>query len=101
MNTIGKAAASVALLLWSSVAFAGEVDVNKADAETLAANLEGVGRAKAQAIVDYRMAHGPFASVDDLLKVKGIGPKILENNRNNIEVRAKASEKTAIPTKSR
>ena len=64
--------------------FAGPVNVNKADAETIARELQGVGPSKARAIVEFREANGPFESVDDLLKVQGIGPKVLEDNRDNI-----------------
>ena len=64
--------------------FAGPVNVNKADAETIARELQGVGPSKARAIVEYRETNGPFESVNDLLKVQGIGPKVLEDNRKNI-----------------
>ena len=53
---------------------AAAVDVNTADAETLADRLIGIGAAKAKAIVAYRNQHGPFAGPEDLLAVKGIGP---------------------------
>ncbi len=66
------------------VAFAGPVNVNTADAETISAELQGVGLSKALAIVDYRKAHGPFKSVDDLTLVKGIGERTVEINRANI-----------------
>ena len=71
--------------------FAGPVNVNKADAETIARELQGIGPAKAQAIVDYRESNGPFEAVDDLLKVKGIGSKVLQDNRNNILLKDKES----------
>ena len=64
--------------------FAGPVNVNKADAETIARELQGVGPSKARAIVEYRETNGPFESVNDLLKVQRIGPKVLEDNRKNI-----------------
>ncbi len=64
--------------------FAGPVNVNKADAETIARELQGVGPSKARAIVEYRETNGPFESVNDLLKVQGIGPKVLEDNKKNI-----------------
>ena len=64
--------------------FAGPVNVNKADAETIARELQGIGPAKARAIVSYREENGPFESVEDLMKVVGIGPKVLEDNRKNI-----------------
>ncbi|MNW21451.1 ComE operon protein 1 [compost metagenome] len=48
--------------------------------------LSGVGEAKAKAIVAYREGNGPFASVDELLEVKGIGKAILDKNREKLEV---------------
>ncbi|MBV7315949.1 helix-hairpin-helix domain-containing protein [Shewanella sp. NIFS-20-20] len=57
------------------------ININSASAKELAM-LKGVGASKAQAIVDYRKQHGQFTSIDDLLKVKGIGPKIIDSNRN-------------------
>jgi competence protein ComEA len=64
----------------------GKVDLNSADAPTLQRELAGVGEAKAKAIVAYRESNGAFASVDELLEVKGIGKAILDNNRDRIEV---------------
>ena len=64
--------------------FGGPVNVNEADADTIARELQGVGPAKARAIVTYREENGPFETVEDLLKVQGIGPKVLEDNRKDI-----------------
>ncbi|MGZ9737602.1 ComEA family DNA-binding protein [Pseudomonas azerbaijanorientalis] len=64
----------------------GKVDLNSADAPTLQRELIGVGEAKAQAIVAHRDSNGAFASVDELLEVKGIGKAILDRNRDRIEV---------------
>ena len=72
------------LPLW---AFAGPVDINTADAETISAELKGVGLSKARAIVEYRKKHGPFKRPDDLSLVKGIGERTVEINRANILVR--------------
>ena len=68
------------------MAWAGPVNINTADAKTLAKELDGIGPAKAQAIVEYRQKNGTFRSAEDLLKVEGIGPKVLEQNRDNIRV---------------
>ena len=68
------------------LAFAGPVDINTADAETLSAELDGVGLAKARAIVEYRQKYGPFKNPEDLSLVKGIGERTVELNRENIKV---------------
>ena len=78
--------AAIALLSLPMLAFAGQVDVNTADAETIAAELNGVGLSKAKAIVEYRTKHGPFQSVDDLSLVKGIGERTVDKNRSDIQV---------------
>jgi competence protein ComEA len=79
---------TVCTLIWPFVAIAGPVNVNSADAETISAELQGVGFTKALAIVDYRKSHGPFKSVDDLTLVKGIGARTVEINRVNILLKA-------------
>ena len=72
------------MLLVSSFAFADLININTADAETLASGLKGIGPAKAEAIIAYRTQHGGFTSVDELVQVKGVGEKILEQNRSNL-----------------
>ncbi len=67
-------------------AWAGPVDINKADAATIAKELDGIGKSRAEAIVAYREKNGAFKSPSDLLKVKGIGQKVLEQNRANIRL---------------
>ncbi|EJO93863.1 ComEA family DNA-binding protein [Ectopseudomonas hydrolytica] len=62
------------------------INLNTADAATLQKELAGIGATKAQAIVAYREEHGNFASVDELLEVKGIGPATLEKNRDKLSV---------------
>ncbi|APT85233.1 ComEA family DNA-binding protein [Corynebacterium aquilae] len=61
------------------------VNINTADAVELA-QLPGVGEKTAAAIVEHRQASGPFASVDDLAKVKGIGPAKLEKLKDKATV---------------
>ena len=66
--------------------FAGPVNVNTADAKIISQELIGIGLAKAQAIVEYRAQNGAFATPEELLKVKGIGPRVLAANAGNIRV---------------
>jgi competence protein ComEA len=81
-----KLAAAFALLAAPTLVLAGPVDVNTADAETISAELKGIGLKKAEAIVEYRTKHGPFRSADDLTLVKGIGERTVELNRSDIKV---------------
>lgn len=73
-------------LLFSSMALAEIVNINTADAQTIAKNIQGVGFKRAQAIVNFREEHGPFKSVDELTQVKGIGLKLVDQNRVNLRV---------------
>ncbi|MFW5910051.1 MAG: ComEA family DNA-binding protein [Thiohalospira sp.] len=73
-------------LLWALPAAA--VDLNSADAETMAEELTGVGQVRAEAIVEYREEHGPFESVGELTEVRGIGSATLEKNRDSLAVGA-------------
>jgi len=82
MKRILQLFAVLTLSLFSALAWS--VDINTADAATLAAEINGVGEARAQAIIDYRDSKGRFESVDDLTRVKGIGPVLLEKNRENL-----------------
>ena len=82
-------------LLPAGAALAGPVNLNSADAATLARELDGIGPAKAQAIVEFRQKNGPFRSPEDLLKVDGIGEKVLEQNRGNIRLNAAAAAPAA------
>jgi len=64
----------------------GEViNLNSATVSDLS-RLPGVGEVKAQAIIAYRQEHGPFAAVDDLMEIKGIGPGIVEGLRPYVTV---------------
>jgi comEA protein len=71
------------------------VNINKAGKEELK-NLKGIGDTRAQDIIDYRKKNGDFKSVDELEKVKGIGPGTMKQIRANVTV----SGNSMIPTKS-
>jgi competence protein ComEA len=71
-------------LLAAPLAYAAPVNINAADAKTIDKELKGVSPKTAQAIVDYRAKNGPFKSVEDLAKVKGIGKGTIEKNRANL-----------------
>ena len=77
---------SIVGLLAPIWALAGPVDLNTADAAMLAKELDGIGMARAKAIVEYRERNGKFRSVDEILNVKGIGPQVLEQNKGNLQV---------------
>jgi competence protein ComEA len=77
-----------AFLLFSTSLYAADpVNVNTADAATIAKALNGVGLKKAEAIVAYRAAHGPFKNVDELVRVDGIGKATVEKVRANVKVK--------------
>ena len=72
--------------LLPALSLAGPVDINTADAMTLATELNGVGLSRAEAIIEYRNLNGSFATAEQLLEVKGIGPQVLDMNRMNIQI---------------
>ncbi len=62
------------------------VNINTASPDELSESLNGVGEAKAKAIVEYREQHGLFESVEDLQQVRGIGQATVERNRDRIRL---------------
>jgi competence protein ComEA len=74
------------MFLCGGQVLAGPVNINTADAATLAKELSGVGLKRAEAIVEYRQKHGPFKSADELALVKGIGPAAVAKNRELIRI---------------
>jgi len=74
------------LMLFAAQLQAGPVDINNTDAAGLAAAIVGIGEKKATSIIEYREANGPFASIEDLARVKGIGAATIEKNRHNLTV---------------
>ena len=93
MKALLKSTILSVLLAISFNLFAAPVNINTADAKTLAANINGVGNKKAEEIVQYRDKHGPFKSADDLTKVKGIGPSLIEKNRDILLVKTDKKSK--------
>lgn len=71
------------------------VDINSADAATIAEALDGIGLVKAQEIVAYPELFGKFDSVDELAEVKGISASTIEKNRDKILI-----VKTSWPSRS-
>lgn len=86
MNVI-KAFVLVACLCFSLLASAAPININTADAATLSKVMQGIGKARAEAIVAYRKKNGPFKSIDDLAKVSGVGSRTVDKNRDNIAVK--------------
>ena len=84
IKQLGKVGLVISLLVVAASAFAAPVNINTADAKTLAENIKGIGPKKAQAIVVYRRENGPFKSIHDLTKVKGIGEKFIIKNKNEL-----------------
>ena len=84
LSTLWKVILVAAFLTTAGFVNAAPVNVNTADAKTLAENINGIGPKKAQAIVNYRNQNGPFKSEQDLTKVKGIGQKIIDKNKADL-----------------
>lgn len=64
----------------------GKVNINTASVEEIA-KLEKIGEKYAERIVQYRKDHGPFEKAEDITKVKGIGPKTFQLNKDKISVK--------------
>ena len=84
---------AIIAMLFSVLALAA-VNINNASKEELD-SLKGIGPVKAQAIIDYRNQNGPFKSIDDIKKVKGIGDKTFDAIKSDITV----SGATSAPAK--
>src|SRR5690242_20170687 len=77
-----------AMMLLTQLTYAEPVNINTADAAALAKALNGIGPAKAKAIVTYRDKNGPFKTVDQLAMVEGITQKLIDKNRADIKLGA-------------
>ncbi len=93
ITALRRCVQALIVTLMPALAWAGPVDINTADAATIAKELQGIGLSRAQAIVAYREKNGAFRSVEDLRKIKGIGAKVLERNRANIKLEGAARKK--------
>jgi competence protein ComEA len=91
-NPTGASAPAAAALASPSTTVA-LVDLNAADATALDA-LPGIGPVLAARIIAYRQENGGFRSVDELLEVRGIGPKTLDKLRSHVTVQADAPTQT-------
>jgi len=103
MTSIKTLLASLLLsLLLTGAALAGErININTADVDTIDRVLVNIGPSKAQAIVDYRKAHGAFKSIEQLALVKGIGLKTVEKNRDRISFGDTSHQPRALTAKPR
>ena len=79
--------AAVAALTVSSWSIAAPVNINTASAEEIANALNGIGLAKAEAIVAYRETYGLFSRADEIVFVRGIGDSTYEKNKGDILVK--------------
>ena len=80
------------LMLFNGISFAGsheklmtegKININTADQEELI-QLKRIGPSLAERIIAYREEHGPFMKPEDILNVRGIGPKFWEANKDMI-----------------
>ncbi|HEY7906219.1 MAG TPA: ComEA family DNA-binding protein [Wenzhouxiangella sp.] len=76
------------VLQTAALAQMGRVDINSASAEEISQVLVGIGPSKAQAIVAYREEFGQFEDVDELINVRGIGLRTVDQNRDRLSLGA-------------
>ncbi|MFZ0727991.1 MAG: ComEA family DNA-binding protein [Desulfobacterales bacterium] len=92
MQTISRSFAIMTAILTICVLFSSvwaaepqQININTATVQELS-QLKGVGPAYAAKIIAFREANGPFAKIEDIVQVPGIGTKTLEINRASISV---------------
>ncbi len=85
MQLFRKLTALVLLCLPLALFAEGMIDINTADRDTLM-TLRGIGASYAERIIDYREQHGGFRSVQELTDIRGIGPKLIEKNKDVLTV---------------
>ncbi|MDG2077371.1 MAG: helix-hairpin-helix domain-containing protein [Arenicellales bacterium] len=81
-----KSMSALALLSLMSPVLSAGVNINTADSVALADGLKGVGLRLAESIITYRETNGRYWAVEDLVQVKGIGARVVEDNRDVVEV---------------
>jgi competence protein ComEA len=82
---VAPAAASPAAAPKAAASEARPVDINTADTAALE-SVPGIGKSLSQRIIAFREKNGPFQSVDDLLKVQGVGEKSIQKLRPYLTV---------------
>lgn len=75
---------SILCFLTVNNSFATPININTADAQSLAKSLSGIGKYKAQAIIHYRQKNGLFKQPVDIVKVRGIGKATYHKNKADI-----------------
>jgi len=73
------------ILMLFFISLFAKIDINTATMDELH-SLKGIGHKKAQAIIEYRKEHN-FTKIEDIMKVKGIGKKLFEKIKDEIEVK--------------
>jgi competence protein ComEA len=76
----------IAVFLMSILSLMAAININTADITTLT-HIKGIGPSKAKAIVEYRKKHGRFESVEELIRINGIGKKTFEKIKSDITVK--------------
>lgn len=79
------ALALISVVVASQVVATEKLNINTATLEELM-SLKGIGDAKAEAIIEYREAHGPFKCIEDLKNVKGIGDQLFDSIKSEITI---------------
>lgn len=91
---------AVSIFLSLSFSAIAGVNINTAS-QTELESLNGIGPAKAKAIIDYRKKNGAFKTVNDLENVNGIGPATLKNIRKEVSIKGKTTVTKSIGTKTK